>query len=184
LNTPRDIDVLWIGKRGTKRRSVLLDRVRKELNRQGVDIYMADNVEHPFIFREERTEMMNRATITLNITRTWYDDNFSRFAMAAPNRSLVVSEPMLPHCPEYLAGIHYVAAPIDELAATIVRYLSAEEERRKITDRAWTLVTEELTMVNGVRRVIEQAHQMLANAAAGHPAQCEVKNQMVQPDGA
>jgi hypothetical protein len=183
LDAERDVDVLWIGKRGTRRRSTLLDRVRKQLNCHGVDIYMADNVEHPFIFREERTEMMNRAKITLNITRTWYDDNFSRFSMAAPNRSLVVSEPMLPHCPEYVAGVHYVAAPIDQLAATILHYLSAEDERRRLTDRAWTLVTEELTMVNSVRRVMEQARLMLSNAAAG-PARRKVENQVVHPYGA
>jgi hypothetical protein len=65
---------------------------------------MADNEENPFIFGETRTAFLNRAKITLNITRTWYDDNFSRFAYAVPNRSLVVSEPLLPHCPEYEAG--------------------------------------------------------------------------------
>jgi hypothetical protein len=186
LNMPRDIDVLWLGKRGTRRRSSLLDRVRKELNRHGIDIYMADNVEHPFIFREERTEMMNRAKITINITRTWYDDNFSRFSMAAPNHSLIVSEPMLPHCPEYQAGVHYVTAPIDELAATILHYLSADEERRRITDRAFALVTEELTLVNSVGRVMAQAHQMLTNAAVltARVAPREVENMAVHTNGA
>jgi hypothetical protein len=186
MNSPRDIDVLWLGKRGTRRRSTLLDRVRKELNRHGVDIYMADNVEHPFIFREERTAMMNRAKITLNITRTWYDDNFSRFSMAAPNHSLIVSEPMLPHCPEYQAGIHYVAAPIEELAPTILHFLAAEKERCAITDRAYTLVTEDLTLVNSVRRVMEQARLVLSNAAAPSPRPPlrEVENMRVHTNGA
>jgi hypothetical protein len=129
---------------------------------------------------------MNRAKITLNITRTWYDDNFSRFAMAAPNRSLIVSEPMLPHCPEYQAGIHYVAAPIEELAETILHFLRAEDERRAITDRAYTLVTEELTLVNSVRRVMAQADLALCNAEAPavHPAMHEVESMRVHANGA
>ncbi len=186
LGTPRDIDVLWLGKRGTRRRGNLLDRVRKELNRYGVDIYMADNVEHPFVFRNERTEIMNRAKITLNITRTWYDDNFSRFAMAAPNHSLIVSEPMLPHCPEYQAGVHYVAAPIKELAATILHYLSAEDERRRITERAYELLTGKLTMDNSVRRVMDQARLRLAKPTvmAAHHTAPAVESRMVHTNGA
>ncbi|HXK59010.1 MAG TPA: hypothetical protein PLP42_03865, partial [Acidobacteriota bacterium] len=98
LGMERDIDVLWMGKRGSGRRSRLLDRVRAELKALGVEIYVADGEENPFIFGETRTEYLNRAKVTLNLTRTWYDDNFSRFSMAAPNRSLIVSEPVLPHC--------------------------------------------------------------------------------------
>src|SRR4051812_1856131 len=40
LNLPRDVDVVWLGKRGTKRRSDLLDRVRAELRQHGVDMYL------------------------------------------------------------------------------------------------------------------------------------------------
>jgi hypothetical protein len=162
LHLPRDVDVVWLGKRGTKRRSDLLDRIRGELRRHGVDIYVADNVENPFVWREQRTELLNRAKITLNITRTWYDDNYSRFSMAAPNRSLIVSEPMLPHCPEYKSGMHYVAAPIQELSAAILHYLEAEEERRIITDRAYNLLTQELTLANSVRRVMADAEAVLS----------------------
>jgi hypothetical protein len=162
LGLPRDIDVIWLGKRGSKRRSDMLDRISRELKAQGVNVYLADNVEQPFAWREERTTLLNRAKVTLNITRTWYDDNFSRFSMAAPNRSLVVSEPMLPHCPEYKAGVHYISAPIEKLCATIIHYLNAEDERRAITERAYTLLTEELTFANSVQRAIAAADNILA----------------------
>ena len=81
--------------------------------------------------------------------------------MAAPNRSLIVSEPMLPHCPEYKAGTHYVAAPIEELSAVILHYLEAEDERRKITACAYNLLTQQLTLVNSVRRVMAAAETAL-----------------------
>jgi hypothetical protein len=155
LGLERDVDVLWMGKRGTPRRGRLLDRVRRELRAYGVEMYVADNEENPFIFDETRTRFLNRAKITLNITRTWYDDNFSRFAYAAPNRSLVVSEPLLPHCPEYKAGVHYVSAPIDRLAASIAYYVSHDDERRRIAENAYRLVTTELTFRKSIGRLID-----------------------------
>jgi hypothetical protein len=112
-------------------------------------------VENPFIHNEERTRLLNRSKIVLNLTRTWYDDNFSRFAMAAPNRSLIVSEPLLPHCPQYQAGIHYVSAPIDRLTDTIVHYLEHEDERQIIVEDAYQLVTTELAFGNSVARMMK-----------------------------
>jgi hypothetical protein len=160
LGLPRDIDVLWMGKRGSKRRSDLLDRVRRELRPHGVEIYVADNQENPYIFDHERTAFLNRAKITLNITRTWYDDNFSRFSMAAPNRSLIISEPMLPHCPEFEAGVHYVSAPIERLAETIVYYLKHEDQRATIVENAHELVMTRLTMRNSVQNAIDAVDQV------------------------
>lgn len=67
-------------------------------------MYVVDNVENPFVFGEERLRLLNRLTITLNLLPTWYDHAFPyRFHLAAPNRSLVVSEPIPPHCPRYQA---------------------------------------------------------------------------------
>lgn len=144
LGLERDIDVLWMGTRGSRRRSRILDQVFRELKSRGLSVYVADNEENPFIFGEERTRHLNRAKITLNITRTWYDDNFSRFAMACPNRSLVVSEPLLPHCTEFQKNVHYVSAKIEDLANMIVYYLEHEDLRRQIVDRAYDLMMSEL----------------------------------------
>jgi len=154
LGLERDIDVLWMGARASRRRGALLDKIRADLRRRGIEMYVADNEEHPFIFADERTRMLNRAKVTLNLTRTWYDDNFLRFAIVLPNRSLLISEPMLDHCPEYLAGRHYVTAPIDQLANTIEYYLSHTAERQRIVDDAYQLVTNELTLKNSVARIM------------------------------
>ncbi|MGD8752347.1 MAG: hypothetical protein PVG14_13030, partial [Anaerolineales bacterium] len=54
LKLERDIDVLWMGKRGTRRRSQILDGMREELEAHGVRMHVADGVENPFIFDEER----------------------------------------------------------------------------------------------------------------------------------
>jgi hypothetical protein len=160
LNLERDVDVLWMGSRVSKRRQALIDGVRNELQKHGVEVYMADNVENPFIFGEERTQLLNRAKITLNITRTWYDDNFSRFALAIPNRSLVVSEPMLSHCPAYEAGVHYVAAEPEELAQTILFYLEHPAERERIVEKAYCLVTSSLTFHNSIKRIMQEVERV------------------------
>jgi hypothetical protein len=160
LGLERDIDVLWMGTRGTKRRSSLLDRVRSELDANGVRTYVADGKENPFIFGNQRTYYLNRSKITLNITRTWYDDNFSRIALATPNRSLIVSEPVLPHCPSFIAGTHYVAASGDFLAETILYYLEHEEERLRIVENAYRLVTTKLVFRESIKLIMDAANQV------------------------
>ncbi len=153
----RDIDVLWMGTRGSPRRSYLLDRIRRELQTRGVRLHVADGVENPFIFGATRTRYLNRAKITLNLTRTWYDDNFSRFAVAATNRSLIVSEQLLSHCPEFESGRHYVSAPISRLADTIVHYLHHEDERRHIVEQAYHLLTIRLVFGRTLQSMLETA---------------------------
>lgn len=157
LKLERDIDVLWMGTRGTFRRSHLLDRIRGELRSRGVRVHVADNVENPFIFNAVRTGYLNRAKITLNLTRTWYDDNFSRFALAASNHSLIVSEPLLPHCPDFEAGHHYVSAPIRRLAENILYYIHHENERQRIVEQAYELVTTKLHFGHTLKRVLDAA---------------------------
>jgi hypothetical protein len=161
LGLERDLDVLWMGTRGSQRRSRILDQVFKELKLKGLNVYIADNEENHFIFGEERTRHLNRAKITLNITRTWYDDNFSRFTMACSNRSLVVSEPVLPHCTEFKANVHYVSSKIEDLTNTIVYYLEHEEERRQIVDKGYELVMTELKFEKSLRKVFAAAQQHL-----------------------
>jgi hypothetical protein len=158
LGLERDIDVLWMGKRGTKRRSAILNRVRGELEAHGVRMHVADGEENPFIFGNTRIQYLNRSKITLNITRTWYDDNFSRVTLAAPNRSLVVSESVLPHCTSFIAGTHYVSVPVGKLAETILYYLGHEEERLRIVENAYELVTTKLAFRKSIKLIMDAAH--------------------------
>ena len=169
LGMKRDIDVLWMGKRGTRRRSILLDRIRHELEARGVRMHLADGEENPFIFGDERICYLNRAKITLNITRTWYDDNFSRIALAAPNRSLIVSEPVLPHCPSFISGTHYVSAPVDSLAETILYYLNHEEDRLRIVDNAYRLVTTTLIFRESIKSIMDAVNQVYQSSHLNDP---------------
>lgn len=160
LGTERDIDVLWMGNLDSRRRRRLIDNVRNELQKYGVDVYMADNIENPFIFGEQRIRILNRAKITLNVTRTWFDDNFSRFALATPNRSLVVSEQMLPHCPAYQPGYHYVAATPEKLAQAVLHYLEHPVERERIVENAYCLATTRLTFNNTIGQIMREVERI------------------------
>lgn len=164
LALERDIDVLWMGKRGSHRRGRILDNVFKALKSKGLNVYIGDNEIDPFIFGEARTRFLNRAKITLNVTRTWYDDNFSRFSMACSNRSLVVSESLLPHCPEFKENVHYISAGIEDLADTVTYYLEHEEERNQIVDNAYNLMMTELKFENSLRRIFAAAQQHIPGA--------------------
>lgn len=159
LGLCRDIDVLWMGKRATHRRSKLLDQVRAALRARGVDMYVIDNEERPFIFDEERTHLLNRTKITLNLLRTWYDENSLRICIAAANRSLVISEPLLPHVPHYQAGNHIVTAPVEQLADTIMYYLEHESERQRIAENGHQLVTTRLTMDYSIKTIMKEVQR-------------------------
>lgn len=155
LQLRRDIPVLWLGTIATERRRRLLNRVRAELRERGVEVLVIDGVENPKVFDEERTVLFNRAQIALNLLRAPWDDNSLRYTLAAPNRALIVTEPTLPHSP-FLPGQHLVEAPIDKLADTICYYLSRPEEREQIVERAYRLVTDELTMTSAVAQMMKQ----------------------------
>ena len=139
LKLERDIPVLWIGKIATKRRKRLLQRVRADLKARGVEILMIDGVENPYIFGEERTRLLNRTKVVLNLLRAKWDNNAMRFAFAAQNRALIVTEPTLRHTP-FSPGVHLVEAPIEQMADTICHYLSHEGERLQIVEHAYRLI--------------------------------------------
>lgn len=166
LGLERDIDVMWMGKRATNRRSNLLDRLRSDLRKRGVDMLIFDNEERPFVFGDERLELLNRSKINVNLLRTWYDENSLRFCMAAPNGSMIASEPLLPHVPKYEAGIHYVSAPIETLAEKIVYYLQNEDERMQIVENAYRLMMTELTFRNSVKQLMDRVAQVRGDEPA------------------
>ena len=160
LKLERDIDVLWMGKRRTRRRSRLIDQIRDQLSSRGYFMYIADNEENPFIFGEKRTRFLNRAKITLGLLPTWYDTASTfRINLAAANRSLFVSEPFLPHSPAYLAGKHYVSTSVDTIVDKIIYNLDHENDRHHILDNAYHLVTTKLTFRNSIKAIMDTVHQ-------------------------
>jgi hypothetical protein len=156
LRLDRDVPVLWLGKitSGARRRHLTL--VREQLADRGVKVHMVDGIENPYVFGNERTVLLNRSRVVLNLMRNWWDNNGVRYCLAAPNRALIASEPALPHTP-FVPGVHLVASPVEKLADAICHHLSHEAERQRIVERAYQLVTTELSMERGVSRVLAEA---------------------------
>jgi len=166
LHLERDIPVLWLGKPGSRRRKKLIQRLRAELRQRGVEMLVVDGVEHPYVFGEARTRLLNRTRIVLNILREPWDNNAMRFYLAAPNRALIVSEPTLPHTP-YTPGVHLVEAPLSRLADTICHYLAHPAEAEPIVERAYRLATEELTIQHAARNVLQHLPFASQSSIAG-----------------
>lgn len=154
LGLERDIPVLWLGQSGSTRRARLIHKVREELKQRGVDLLVVDGLEHPRVLGEERTKLLNRTRIVLNLMRQPWDDNSMRLYLAAANQAMVISEPMLPHTP-FLSGKHLVEANPSDIAEVVCYYLENEDQRRQIVDNAWQLVREELTMENSLQMLLQ-----------------------------
>lgn len=154
LNLERDIPVIWIGKMGSARRRSLVNKIRDQLRSRGVEMLVIDGEENSYVFGEERTVLMNRTKIALNLLRQKWDDNSSRYSLAAANRTLIVTEPTLPHTP-FESGVHLVEAPVDQIAETIVYYLSHDEERQHMVDQAYELIRK-FSIVDNMKILFEE----------------------------
>lgn len=158
LPQERDIDVLWIGTRRTKRRSRLLDWVTGELSARGKSVYVVDGISHPPVYHQERASLLRRAKVTLNLLPTWDDSALAyRWPLVAAHRSLLVTEESLPHAPEYRPGEHYVAAGTPDLVNTICHYLDHPDEREPIVECAHEAVTRGHGILDSVRQIMTWA---------------------------
>lgn len=157
LGLERDIPVLWLGKIGSDRRGRLLKRIRSELSQRGIELMVVDGVENPYVFGEDRTILLNRTKLVLNLLRERWDNTSMRFFLSAGNGAAVIGEPMLPHIP-FRPGVHCIEAPIDQLSQTIAYYLAHETDRKAIADQAYSLAVKQLPMIDSVQRIMNELH--------------------------
>jgi hypothetical protein len=156
LNLERNIPVLWLGKLGSDRRRSMLDKVRKDLQKLGVEILVIDGVENPYVFGYDRTILLNRTKIAINLLREEWDNHSLRYYLSAQNGVLVVTEPTLPHTP-FVPGEHIVDTSIGSMADVVYAYLNNETQRKQIVDRAYRLVKDEVTMEKSVSCILQHA---------------------------
>jgi Glycosyl transferases group 1 len=148
LAVERDIDVLLLGTTTMRRRKSAV----RHLRRNGVSVLTLGDYHDSAYFGESRTRLVNRAKIMLSIARFPGTLGGKRFVISMACKALVVSDPVYDPRP-YVPGAHFVQGELDELPALIERYLSDDEARTEITERAYTFVTEELAMRDIVARV-------------------------------
>jgi hypothetical protein len=156
LQLHRDIPVLWLGKPGSRRRARLLAELEAGLAARGVPLLVIDGVRNPYVFGDERTTLLNRTKVVVNLLRQAWDSNYLRYLLAMPNGALVVSEPTLEHGP-FIPGDHLVHVEPQLMAAEIVRYLEDEPARAAIADRGHAFVRSEMMLRQALERLLDSA---------------------------
>jgi hypothetical protein len=150
LRLERDLDVLFLGAWRMPRRQRALDRLR----RAGIRVQVVGGWGHRGVWGEERTQLLNRSKLLLNLSRFPGQFSGERMLLGMANGALVVSEPIYRPAP-FVPGTHYFDAPLDELPATIERLLADDAERERIADAGQAFVMDELTMERSVGRLLE-----------------------------
>jgi hypothetical protein len=150
LPLERDIDVLFIGKLRKDRRIDILNDVEKILSSRNIKLLKITSD----CYGQQRTILLNRAKIMLDIPRFPWESAGMRFLMSMSCGALVVSEYIEDTTP-YKPGNHFVQAKASELADSICYYLKHEDQRQKIADSAYAFVTNELTLKNSLLQIME-----------------------------
>ncbi len=148
LNIERDIDVVFLGSTRDKRRKRLIYELEDRLCARDITFVVKDgSPERGYSFGKERTTLLNRAKIMLNIMRQPWDDPVFRLLLAAPNGAMLLSERLLPTSTgPFCQEKHFAVADLSEIVGAIDFYLTREAERRQIAECAYEFVTTKLTM--------------------------------------
>lgn len=141
LGLERDIDVAFLGRIHGGRREQNLRTIQQGLHKRGITL----TIVRDHCDGHDRTELLNRTKIALNILQHPADFTGLRLMLSAANKALIVSEPMYDSGP-FESGKHLIDAPICQMAETIGYYLKHEMERQTIVNKAHDLVMENLTM--------------------------------------
>jgi len=151
LGTSRDIDVLFIGYLRKKPRLKALKIVRDALTPKGYNIAIAPSG----CYGAERTRLLNRARIVLDIIRIPWEMPVMRLLMSIGCGAMVVTN----WCgqPTPFSKEHLVQAETDRLAEVIEYYLKNEDERLAVTKTAYRFVAEKLTLQNSILQILVQS---------------------------
>lgn len=127
----RDIDVLFVGTCHSPNRRSLVPDVLRQLRDWGYKTCEAD----VFPCGRQRTELLQRARVVLNVLRFPWEFPGPRLFASAACGALCVSNEAVQNEP-FQPGLHFVRAPRTRMAESICSYLSNEEERRRRAARA------------------------------------------------
>jgi hypothetical protein len=150
LSLERDIDVLFIGFIKTRRRRSMLKDLDKKLSTKGIKLQIVDKG----CYGEQRTALLNRARIVLDIPNIPWELAGMRFLMSISCGAMVISKYVEETAP-YKPGVHFVRANYSELPDAICHYIEHEDQRQAIADSSYKFITQELTMENSLLQIME-----------------------------
>jgi len=162
LGLTRDIEVLFLGALDVPRRNRLLRRLRN----QGIRIRPVGSYVDPSCWGDQRTKLLNRTKILLSLARTRGEFPDHRLILGMANKALVISEPIYRPAP-FVPGRHFISVSIEEMPEKIRYYLTHDEERVSITERAYDLVTQDVTMERSVGQIVDLINHACASTRPG-----------------
>ncbi|MFZ0829370.1 MAG: glycosyltransferase [Verrucomicrobiia bacterium] len=150
LGLRRDIPVGFLGAIKHGRRAAILERLSGRLEEKGIALDRVVQGCHG----EKRCEWLNRTRILVSLHHYSWNPAWIRFLLAARCGTLVVSEPMNDEHP-MKAGVHYIAATVDEMPEVIGKLLDNPGKIRQVTSAAADLCHHDLTLLHAVEKLSE-----------------------------
>jgi hypothetical protein len=149
LRLERNIDVLFLGQMVRRRKKLVA-----QIAQAGVTMRAEGSWSSPATWGQNRTELLNRTTILLNLSRFPGEFAGLRLILGMCNGAMVISEPMYRPDP-FVPGEHYIEAAAGQMPQVIRYYLDHPAERQKIVEQARRFVTQELTLQRSLQRIME-----------------------------
>lgn len=162
LDNPRDYDVVFLGALRHTRRPRLLRMLRKEWKRRGIRFLAIDR----HCFGQQRSHLLSRAKIVLNLNTVPWDMPGFRFLTAVGCGTLVVSEPIRDPTP-FRPGEHYVEAAIPQLPDVVEHFLRDEAAREGIVAAARRFLETEHSWDHSMLKLGSWFHAHSAVSARG-----------------
>jgi hypothetical protein len=162
VDSARDLDVLFMGCESPKRASHLA-AYGGELAMRRFRILLSDNsgpntnAASNFLVGEEKKALLSRSKILLNVhqsTERYFE--WLRVVEAVHARCMVLTEPSIDHAP-LEAGVHFLQAPVKELASVAKELLADDDRRQQITAAAYEFLREQLPLVRSAERLANEA---------------------------
>ena len=116
----------------------------------------------PAFWGEDRTRLLNRTKIFLNIARYPGELPGFRLILGMANKALVVSEPIYRPAP-YVPGKHFVSCALEEMPDVIRHYLDHDLKREQIANEGYRLVSREVTLRQSVTKILNLLDERLTS---------------------
>jgi hypothetical protein len=150
LGLERDIGVLFLGDVRTARRRRAINFLRGS----GIQVTVAGSWEDPQYWGENRTKLLNRTKILLNVPRTPGDYSGLRMFLGAANGAVILSEPL--YRPEpFLPGQHYLEAELAQMPLIARNLLQDHARGTAIAESARDLATQVATRSHSVAKLLQ-----------------------------
>lgn len=105
------------------------------------------------VWGAERSRLLARSKVVVNVARSPGEFVGIRLVLALAAGAVPVSEPMADPYP-FVAGVHFVAAPLDGLLDAARELAADEPRRRRIAEAGQTLIAGELSMARCLARAL------------------------------